>query len=100
MKKILVIGASGFVGRYLTRQLVADGYSVRCLARNPDKVKDLADSGCQIVKGDITDRSSVKHALDSMDAVYVSIQTLVPQHVDTAGQGFMDIEHEGPATYR
>ncbi|GAB3226705.1 SDR family oxidoreductase [Spirosoma arcticum] len=95
MKKILVIGASGFVGRYLTRQLVADWYTVRCLARTPDKVKDLAESGCEIVKGDITDRSSIQHALDSIDAVYVSIQTLVPQHADTAGQEFMDIEMKG-----
>ncbi|GAB2584169.1 SDR family oxidoreductase [Spirosoma areae] len=95
MKKILVIGASGFVGRYLTRQLVADGYRVRCLARNPDKVKDLADSGCEIVKGDITDLSSIQQALDSMDAVYVSIHTIVPQHADTAGQEFMDIEMKG-----
>ena len=90
MKRILVVGASGFVGGYLTRQLVKDGYRVRCLARNPDKVKDLADSGCEIVKGDITNRASIQQALDSMDAVYVSIQTLVPQHADTAG----------PATYR
>ena len=82
MKKILVIGASGFVGRYLTRQLLADGYRVRCLARNPDKVKDLAYSGCEIVQGDVTDRSSIEQALDSMDAVYVSIHTLAPQHAN------------------
>lgn len=95
MKKILVIGASGFVGSYLTRQLVADGYWVRCLVRNPDKVKDLAERGCEIVRGDISDRASIQSALDSIDAVYVSIQTLVPQHTDTAGQEFMDIEMKG-----
>ncbi|QMW04622.1 SDR family oxidoreductase [Spirosoma foliorum] len=95
MKKILVIGASGFVGRYLTRQLLADGYQVRCLARNPDKVKDLAESGCEVVQGDITDKASVQQALESIDAVYVSIHTLAPQHSSTAEQGFMDIEMNG-----
>ena len=95
MRRILVIGASGFVGSYLTRQLVADGYRVRCLARNPEKVKHLADYGCEIVKGDITDPSSVQQALDSMDAVYISIHTLAPQHTDTADQEFMDIEMKG-----
>ena len=95
MKKILVIGASGFVGSYLTRQLLAEGYMVRCLARNPDKVKDLGDSGCEIVKGDITDPSSVQRALESMDAVYIAIHTLAPQHTGTADQGFMDIEMNG-----
>ncbi|GAB3785455.1 hypothetical protein GCM10028818_47090 [Spirosoma horti] len=95
MKRILVIGASGFVGSYLVRQLVADGYTVRCLARNPDKVKDLADCGCELVKGDINDFASIQQAFDSMDAVYVSIHTLAPQHADTANQDFMDIEMKG-----
>ncbi|MCF2443977.1 NAD(P)H-binding protein [Dyadobacter sp. CY345] len=95
MKRILVIGASGFVGGYLVRQLLADGYLVRCLVRNPDKVKELADSGCEIVKGDITDFSSIQGALESMDAVYISIHTLAPQHAGTADQGFMDIEMNG-----
>lgn len=92
MKRILVIGASGFIGGYLTNQLLAEGYTVRCLARSPDKLKELAQRGCQISKGDFTDPESVQHALKSMDAVYVSIHTLAPQHKNTAEQGFMDIE--------
>ena len=92
MKKILVIGASGFVGGYLTRQLLLEGYQVRCLARTPDKLKELATLGCEIVKGDFTDAISVQQAIASMDAVYVSIHTLAPQHKDTIELGFMDIE--------
>ena len=92
MKRILVIGASGFVGGYLTRQLLAEGYEVRCLVRNPDKVKELSELGCEIVKGDLSDLSSVQHALESVNAVYISIHTLAPQHKDTADLGFMDIE--------
>jgi uncharacterized protein YbjT (DUF2867 family) len=95
MKNILVIGASGFVGGYLSRQLLAGGYKVRCLVRNPDKVQTLADSGCEIVKGDISDASLVQLALQSMDAVYISIHTLAPQHAGTAERDFMDIELNG-----
>ena len=95
MKNILVIGASGFVGGYLTKQLVSDGYRVRCMVRNPDKVRNHAANGCEIVKGDISDFSSLQYALEGVDAVYISIHTLAPQHGDTRDQGFMDIELNG-----
>lgn len=95
MKKILVIGASGFVGSYLTRQLIAEGFTIRCLVRNPEKVKDLAALGCEIVTGDLSNAVSVASALNSIDAVYVSVHTLAPQQKDTAGIGFMDIEMNG-----
>ncbi len=92
MKNILVIGASGFVGKHLTQKLLTEGYKVRCLVRNPDKVQDLATVGCEIIKGDITDLASVQKAVQSMDAVYIAIHTLSTQQADTKSDGFMDIE--------
>lgn len=95
MNKILVIGASGFVGRHLARALLAGGYAVRCLARTPSKVDALATAGCEVVRGDVADPASVERALDGVRAVYVSIHTLSRQHAGTAGQGFMDVEQNG-----
>ncbi|WP_456312037.1 SDR family oxidoreductase [Pseudomonas shirazensis] len=95
MKNILVIGTSGFVGGYLTRQLLKDDYRVRCLARNPDKVQHFATEGCEIVKGDISDLPTLTDALKSIDAVYICIHTLAPQHNDTTDLDFMDIELNG-----
>ena len=95
MQKILVIGASGFVGRRVAQALLADGYEVRCLARNPARVQDLAQAGCQIVQGDISDPASMQRALDGVQAAYISIHTLSPQPADTSGQGFMEVEMNG-----
>lgn len=96
MKKILVIGASGFVGGHVAQALLANGYSVRCLARNPSRVQDLAKTGCEIVQGDISDLASMKHALESVQAAYISIHTLSPQQASAAvGQGFMEVEMNG-----
>ena len=95
MKKLLVIGASGFLGRKIAQALLADGYGVRCLARNPSRVQDLAKSGCEIVQGDISDLASMQHALESVQAAYISVHTLSPQKANTAGQGFMEIEMNG-----
>ena len=93
--KILVIGASGFVGRHLAQGLLAEGYAVRCLARKPEKIKGLAAIGCEIVQGDMLDAASLKRALDSVQAVYISVHTLSPQPSSTAGQGFMEVEKNG-----
>ena len=95
MKTVLVVGASGFVGRRIAQALLAGEWTVRCLARNPAKVQDLATSGCQIVKGDISDLASLQKALESVQAVYVAIHMLSPQPANTAGQRFMAVERAG-----
>ncbi len=95
MDKILVIGASGFVGGHVARALVAAGYAVRCLARNPAKVRDLAALGGEVVRGDMSDPASMRRALEGVDAAYIAVHTLSPQGADTAGKGFMDVEMQG-----
>lgn len=93
--KVLVIGASGFVGRQLSRTLLMRDHDVRCLARDPAKIEDLAKAGSDVVKGDISDPASLQRALVAIEAVYISIHTLSPQRSETRGQGFMDIELRG-----
>ncbi len=95
MQKVLVIGASGFVGGKVARALLAEGYAVRCLARNPSKVQGLAEAGCEVVQGDMSELASVQRAVEGVYAVYVSVHTLSPQPASTAGEGFMDVEMNG-----
>jgi uncharacterized protein YbjT (DUF2867 family) len=95
MKRILIIGASGFLGRHIALALLRDGYAVRCLARTPSRVQDLAEAGCEVVQGDISDLASMQHAMESVEVAYISIHTLSPQHAKTAGQGFMEVEMNG-----
>lgn len=95
MKVILVIGASGFIGRQLSTALLAAGYAVRCLARDPAKVADLASAGCDVVPGDIADPAAVRRAVAGVAAVYLSIHTLSPQPGSPPDQRFMAIEQAG-----
>ncbi len=92
MDKALVIGASGFVGRRLAVALLDSGLEVRALARKPDRVQDLAQRGCEVVKGDISDLASMERAMVSVQAAYICTHTLSPQQ----GSGrFMDVELDG-----
>jgi uncharacterized protein YbjT (DUF2867 family) len=95
MENVLVIGASGFVGKNLAKQLIKEGYQVRCLARNLAKIQDLAEIGCNLVQGDISDDYSLIKATESIDAIYIAIQTLAAQKAAPSDLNFMDIELNG-----
>jgi len=51
-KTILVIGATGMLGKPVAQQLKADGFNVRLLARNPEKAQKLLGAEYEIVKGE------------------------------------------------
>jgi nucleoside-diphosphate-sugar epimerase len=55
-----VTGGSGFIGRRLIRRLVAEGYSVRALARSDRSAALVAEAGAEAVRGDLTDAASLR----------------------------------------
>ncbi len=61
---ILLTGATGFVGRNLLNQLIKEGYRVRCLVRNPERVLLPVTDAVQSVRGDILTPSDVMSAMD------------------------------------
>jgi nucleoside-diphosphate-sugar epimerase len=66
---ILITGATGFIGRYLTAAL-SKTYSVRCLVRKTSDIKELKDLSVDLVYGDLLDRNSLGPALDGIDLIY------------------------------
>jgi dihydroflavonol-4-reductase len=61
--RVLVTGASGFLGSAVARALVARGARVRALVRPSSPRDNFADLDCEIVAGDLTDRPSLAAAL-------------------------------------
>jgi dihydroflavonol-4-reductase len=71
MKKIFVTGATGFVGKNLVKKLAGDGFSVTCLARNPDPNLFKDYPNVTWVQGDILESpKSLAHYLKRHDTVY------------------------------
>lgn len=68
--KYLVTGATGFIGRWVARQLVEQGHEVRSLARNPYRTNHLGETGVEIMQGDITKKESMREAMSGMDGVF------------------------------
>ena len=68
--KVLVTGATGFVGGNLARELCARGYEVRALVRPGSSVLTIKDTSVERVEGDILDRESVRRAAAGCQAVF------------------------------
>jgi nucleoside-diphosphate-sugar epimerase len=71
--RVLVTGATGFVGSHAVKELLDQGFEVRVLARTPEKVPTVLGAvGCHVddvVQGDMTSAEDVTRALEGCDAV-------------------------------
>jgi len=76
MDKILVLGASGYVGGRLVRRLLRDGYAVRCLARDTRKLAGRDWPGVETVQGDVLDHPSLISAMTGCDIVYYLVHSM------------------------
>jgi len=76
MKKILVAGASGYVGSRLVPRLTEKGFEVRCLARNPEKLAGRSWKDVEFVKGDVLMPDTLLPALHGIDAAYYLIHAM------------------------
>ena len=68
-ERILVTGATGFLGKYLVKQLLSDGYEVRALGRNEEIGKSLYEQGAEFCKGDFTDEKQCDQYFQGVDYV-------------------------------
>ncbi|MEM6648292.1 MAG: NAD-dependent epimerase/dehydratase family protein [Bacteroidota bacterium] len=88
---VYLTGATGFVGSYVLKRLLADGHTVRCLVRNPSTAR-LPD-GVEVVKGDITVPKSVLGTMRGCDAVIHLVGIIEEQ--PSKGVTFEAIHYQG-----
>ncbi|HMD06347.1 MAG TPA: SDR family oxidoreductase [Candidatus Acidoferrum sp.] len=67
-KTVLVVGATGSIGRLVVEEAIGQGHTVRALVRTPDKARQLP-SEAQVVIGDVTQPGKLAGAVDGIDAV-------------------------------
>jgi UDP-glucose 4-epimerase len=78
MKKVLVLGANGFIGSHLVDSLVAAGYPVRTLERPGSRPRYDPHALVERVEGDFLNRADIAHALDGIQDVYHLVSTTTP----------------------
>ncbi len=90
--RILVCGATGYVGGRLVPRLLEAGYRVRCLARVPKKLDEYTwrdHPGVEVIEGDLNDPSQTAAAVADVDAAYYLVHSMI-----AAGQKYARCDRE------
>ncbi|HSB66666.1 MAG TPA: NAD(P)H-binding protein, partial [Anaerolineales bacterium] len=74
--KLLVTGASGYIGSKLIPRLVAAGHQVVCLVRDPERLKSRNWNGVEIRQGDLLDPASLDQLMNGIDIAYYLVHSM------------------------
>lgn len=68
--KVLVTGANGFLGSWLTKRLLQEGHNVSALVRKNSDLSELSEAKPNYVYGDVTDVESLRTCFKNQDVVF------------------------------
>ena len=91
MQRVLVAGATGYLGGFVVRVLKDRGYSVRALVRSLRKAGGLPDIADEVVVGQVTNPETLKEVCDNIDVVFSSVG--ITRQKD--GLSFHDVDYRG-----
>ncbi|MGC2696968.1 MAG: complex I NDUFA9 subunit family protein [Candidatus Angelobacter sp.] len=89
--KVFLTGATGFVGRNMLRRLLAEGHTLHALVREPQKANALAQSGVELIAGDVVEGTGLDQGLQSCNAVIHLVGIIVEKGKNT----FERVHHLG-----
>lgn len=93
--RVLVTGATGYIGGRLVPRLLESGHHVRCLTRDPKKLDDVAwRDRVEVVAGDILDPDSLLGAFDSVDVAFYLVHSM-----DGSAEDFGDRDRRAASNF-
>ncbi|MDH4348002.1 MAG: SDR family oxidoreductase [Gemmatimonadota bacterium] len=75
-RRILLTGATGYVGGRLLAALEREGRIVRCLARRPEFLRQRAAASTEVVAGDVLDPGTLPAALQNVDTAFYLVHSM------------------------
>ena len=91
MKRILVAGATGYLGGFVAREFKARGYFVRALVRSAGKLGPVGDSVDEVVEAEVTRPETLGTVCEGVDVVFSSVG--ITRQKD--GLTFRDVDYQG-----
>ena len=94
MTRILILGASGYVGGHLAPRLASEGYEVRAAARRIEALRARGWGNIDCVHADALDPDSLRHVLDGVDLAYYLVHSMA------SGGNFSELDRRAAANLR
>ena len=95
MPKILVTGATGYIGRRLTQRLIhLAGVRIRLLVRSPDKLPPVMQDQTEIVQGSTFEPKSLHNSVEGIDTAYYLIHSM------GAGKDYRQMDKQSALNFR
>ena len=91
MKRVLVAGATGYLGRFVVKAFKAKGYWVRALGRSTVKLGSLGEYADDLAIGEVTNPESLDGVCDDIDIVFSSVG--ITRQKD--GLTYRDVDYQG-----
>jgi uncharacterized protein YbjT (DUF2867 family) len=90
---VLLTGATGYVGGRLLPLLESEGFLVRCLARKPERLRNLAFGTTEVVEGDLLQAESLRPAMTGIDAAFYLVHSM------GSGTGFEEADRQAARNF-
>jgi uncharacterized protein YbjT (DUF2867 family) len=97
-KRVLLTGASGYVGGRLLVELQRRGMAVRCLARRPEFLLPKVAPATEVMAGDVLDRTSLGPAMRGIQTAYYLVHSMAANDFEEtdrlAARNFAEAAHD------
>ena len=91
MSQLLIVGATGVLGKATAKLFLNAGHTVKALVRNPEKAADLKSLGAQIIQGDLVLPQTLKNICDGCEVVIASAHSMMGKGKNASGA----VDHTG-----
>jgi|TARA_B110000438_G_C15271677_1_gene418682 uncharacterized protein YbjT (DUF2867 family) len=74
--KILITGATGYIGNQLIQRLRLIPFQILCLGRNPDLIREIKNTSIEVRRGNLISKNSCREIMKGIDVAFYLLHSM------------------------